>query len=57
MYIQNRQSIKAAARATTCARSSVDPDKKWAASRASYIADLDKRPFPPPPPPMHMQAN
>ncbi len=56
MYIQNRQSIKAAARATSCARSSVDLDKKWAASRTSYIADLDKRPHPPPPPPPHAHA-
>ena len=38
-------------------RSCVDPDKKWAASRASYIADLDKRPsHPPPPPPPHAHA-
>jgi len=49
MYIQNRQSIKAAARATSRTSYSADPDKKRAASRASYIADLDKRPLPPPP--------
>ena len=47
MYIQNRQSIKAAARATSHTSYSADPDKKRAALRASYIAELDKRPSPP----------
>ena len=42
-YIQNRESVKAASRAASCASYSADPGKKWAASRAasraSYSAD------------------
>ena len=54
MYIQNQQSIKTAARATSRTSYNADPDKKRAASHASYIAELDKRPSSPPP--MRMQA-